>query len=117
MTPQSNFMILAPVDPAHEAELRRLLDSMNDGPGRVNRNNELVPFEQFDRLHFARLIILDDKTTADVGVYGLPTRAYPLYLASDAVLGLAEIKETDPDPASSPASTRRLSPQCDGRRS
>ena len=37
MTPQSNFMILAPIDPAREAELRRLLASMNDAPGRVER--------------------------------------------------------------------------------
>ena len=81
MTPQANFMVLAAIDPAREAELRRLLDSMNDAPGRVNPDNELVPFAQFDTLHFARLVILDDKTIQDVRVYGIPTRTYPLYLA------------------------------------
>ncbi len=35
MTPQSSFMVLAPIDPLREAELRRLLDSMNDAPGRL----------------------------------------------------------------------------------
>lgn len=82
MTPQSSFMILAPVNPQREAELRRLLESMNDAPGRVNAHNSLIPFGQFGRLHFARFVILDDKTLDDVRVYGgEPARAYPLYLA------------------------------------
>ena len=81
MTPQSNFMVLAPIDPARETELRQLLDSMNSAPGRVNPNNELIPFAEFDTLHFARFIILDDKTTEDVRVYGLIPRSYPAYLA------------------------------------
>lgn len=81
MTPQSSFMVLAPIDPAREAELRQLLDSMNTAPGRVNANNALIPFAQFDTLHFARLLILDDKTTGDVRVHGLPVQTYPLYLA------------------------------------
>jgi hypothetical protein len=82
MTPQSNFMILAPIDPTREAQLRRLLDSMNAAPGRVNVDNPLVPFAQFDTLHFARFVILDDKTLDDVRVYGGgPAPTYPLYLA------------------------------------
>jgi hypothetical protein len=81
MTPQSSFMVLAPIVPSREVELRRLLDSMNDAPGRVNANNALIPFGQFDTLHYARLLILDDKTIEDVRVYGLPVRTYPLYLA------------------------------------
>ena len=81
MTQQSPFMVLAPVVPARETELRRLLDSMNNAPGRVDPNNKLLPFAQFDQLHFARLLILDDKTTADVLEYGLSIRTYPLYFA------------------------------------
>lgn len=81
MTPQSAFMVLAPIDPRRESELRDLLASMNDGPGRVNADNALVPFARFDTLHFARFVILDDKTVEDVRVYGLPVRTYPLYLA------------------------------------
>ena len=81
MTPQSNFMVLAPIIPERETELRQLLDSMNLGPGQVDPNNALLPFAQFDTLHFARFVILDDKTTEDVRVYGLPPRSYPLYLA------------------------------------
>ena len=74
-------MVLAPIVPARETELRALLDSMNEAPGRVKANNALIPFEQFDRLHFARLLILNDQTTGDVGVYGLTPQTYPLYLA------------------------------------
>jgi len=62
MTPQTQFMILAPIIPAREAELRQLLASMNDAPGRVNPDNTLIPFAQFDTLHVARLLILDDQT-------------------------------------------------------
>ncbi|HEX5490453.1 MAG TPA: hypothetical protein VFX07_04280 [Candidatus Udaeobacter sp.] len=81
MTPQSNFMVLAPIIPEREAELRELLDSMNRGPGQVDPNNSLLPFAEFETLHFARFVILDDKTTEDVRVYGLAPRSYPLYLA------------------------------------
>ena len=81
MTPQATFMVVAAIDPAREADLRRLLASMNDSPGRVNANNALIPFGEFDTLHFARFVILDDKTLEDVRVYGLPVRTYPLYLA------------------------------------
>ena len=81
MTPQSNFMVLAPIIPDRETELRQLLDSMNHGPGQVDPNNSLLPFAEFDTLHFARFVILDDKTTEDLRVYGLAPRTYPLYLA------------------------------------
>src|SRR6478609_9705606 len=81
MTPQSNFMVLAPIIPERETELRQLLNSMNRGPGQVDPNNSLLPFAEFETLHFARFIILDDKTTEDIRVYGLTPRTYPLYLA------------------------------------
>ena len=82
MTPQANFTILAPIDPAREAELRRLLDSMNEAPGRVNANNPVIPFAQLDALHFARFVILNDGTLNDVRAYGgEPAPTYPLYLA------------------------------------
>ena len=40
-----------------------------------------MPFAEFETLHFARFIILDDKTTEDIRVYDLTPRTYPLYLA------------------------------------
>src|SRR5262245_52345397 len=81
MTPQGNFMILAPIVLSRLSELRSLLASLNKVPGRVNPNNPLVPFAQFDTLHFARFVILDDKTVGDLRIYGLPVRTHPLYLA------------------------------------
>jgi hypothetical protein len=81
MTPQSSFMILAPVEPRRAPELRRLLASMNNAPGRVNPQNALVPFGQFDTLHFARFLIVDDKTLDDIRAHGVAPRTYPVYLA------------------------------------
>lgn len=82
MTPQANFMVLAPIDPARRKELEQLLDSMNEAPGQVNAGNPLIPFTQFDTLHFARLVILNDGTLNDVRAYGGgPAPTYPLYLA------------------------------------
>src|SRR5580700_10261943 len=81
MTPQASFMILAPLDPERETSLRQLLASMNHAAGRVNPNNSLIPFGQFDKLHFARFLIVDDKTIDDSRAYHLPPVIYPLYLA------------------------------------
>ena len=81
MTPQSSFMVLASIDSKREMELRQLLDAMNRAPGRVDPDNDLISFAEFETLHFARFIILDDKTTEDIRVYGLAPRSYPLYLA------------------------------------
>ena len=55
MTPQSTFMILASIIPSREVDLRRLLDEMNNEPGRLNPMNAYVPFAQFDQIHFARI--------------------------------------------------------------
>lgn len=74
-------MVLATIDPPREAELRRLLDSMNHAPGRVNADNALFPFARFDMVHVARFLVVDDKTTEDVRVYGRTPGTYPLYLA------------------------------------
>lgn len=81
MTPQSSFMILATVTPSRETELRQLLASMNHAPGLLNPTNTLIPFGQFERLHFARILILDDQTLDDITAYGLPKVSYPTYLA------------------------------------
>jgi hypothetical protein len=80
MTPQSSFMIQATIKPEREAELRQLLDSLNQAPGHVDPFNSLVPFGRLDRLHFARFVILDDGTLEDITVYGLLRVNYPTYL-------------------------------------
>jgi hypothetical protein len=81
MIPQSSFMILAAITPSHEAELRRLLASMNRAPGLLDPLNTLIPFGRFAGLHFARIVILDDQTLDDITVYGMPRANYPAYLA------------------------------------
>ena len=81
MTPQFSFMVLATVIANRQAELRELLLSMNQTSGDANPANSIVPFAQIQRLHFARFVILDDGTSADISVYGLPAPAYPVYLA------------------------------------
>lgn len=81
MTPQDNLMILAPLIAERKEGLRRLLHSMNHAPGVVDRENALIPFGELDELHFARLVILDDRTLEDITVYKLPKPSYPTYLA------------------------------------
>jgi hypothetical protein len=81
MTPQSPFMVLAPVAQGREAALRALLDTMNSAPGLADPRNALLPFGDFECLHFARLVLLVDDTLGDVQTYGLPVAQVPAYLA------------------------------------
>src|SRR5262249_26874701 len=80
MTPQSNFMVAAPIAPGQEAPLRALLATMNDAPGVVNPNNALVPFARFDRLHVARFVILLDETLDDLKQYDTSLPDAPTWL-------------------------------------
>jgi hypothetical protein len=72
MTPQSNIMVVAPIIAGREAELRQLLASMNREPGVADPDNPLVPFGKITTLHFARFVVLVDKTREDLLVYGAP---------------------------------------------
>jgi len=81
VTPQSSFLVAAPIAPQREAELRRVLGSMNVSPGELDPRNALLPFAQFENVHFARLFIIDDATLADAEVFGIAPPSYPLYLA------------------------------------
>lgn len=80
MTPQSSFMILAPVADGREASLRELLASMTGRHGIADPANGLVPFGRFDRLHYARFAFLDAPTKDDVAVHGVPPLRWPLSL-------------------------------------
>jgi hypothetical protein len=77
MTPQGNFLVMAPVIPGREDELRQLLASMNATPGAADSQNALIPFGRFDRLHFARLLILTDPTADDIAIYDVPAPELP----------------------------------------
>lgn len=65
MTPQSNFLVAAPILAGHEPVLRALLATMNRAPGLVDPRNSLVPFAAFETLHVARFVILNDATLVD----------------------------------------------------
>ena len=81
MTPQSQFMVVAPLASGREASLRGLLETMNSAPGVADPDNEVLPFGQFDCLHFARLVVLDDATMTDPEAGGSPRPDFPVYLA------------------------------------
>lgn len=80
MTPQSAFMVTAPVAVGREADLRALLDSMNATPGSADPANRVLPFGAFEELHFARLALLDDTTAADLKVHDVPVPRFGTYL-------------------------------------
>lgn len=81
MTPQSQFMVVARVAPGRERSLRELLATMNAQPGMADPANAVVPFGQFERLHFARLAVLDDPTVGDIEAHAVPRPSLPVYLA------------------------------------
>lgn len=81
MTPQSQFMVVARVTPGRERSLRELLETMNSKPGMADPANAVLPFGQFERLHFARLAVLDDPTVGDIEAHDVPRPSLPVYLA------------------------------------
>lgn len=76
-------MIVAPISDAREEALRALLDTMNSPtePGMADPHNAVLPFGEFESIHYARLVIMQDETVGDIAVHGLPLRNYPTYLA------------------------------------
>ena len=80
LTPQSPFMVVAPVADGREAELRALLASMNALPGMADPDNALVPFGRFERLHVARFLVLEAPTADDIVVYDIPPSPWPTSL-------------------------------------
>jgi len=81
MTPQDHFLVAAPIAAGKEADLRALLASMNAAPGMADPRNAVVPFGAFERLHFARLVVLDDALQADLEAYGVRPARLPTCLA------------------------------------
>jgi hypothetical protein len=81
MTPQSNFMIVAPVRDGQLDELRALLATMNRFIAHADPDNTLVPFGKFERLHFARFIIIEAKTADEIKAFGVTPRPWQPSLA------------------------------------
>ncbi len=74
-------MVAAPIRPGQQQDLRALLETMNRLPGIADPANKLVPFAEFRTLHYARFVILDDRTLDDLKAYGEPFPDAPVYLA------------------------------------
>lgn len=81
MTPQSDFMIVAPVRACRIKDLTALLESMTSRPGMADPKNSIVPFEKFEGLHYARFVILDDQTLDDLACFGMEVPKFPSTLA------------------------------------
>jgi hypothetical protein len=81
MTPQSEFLVLAPVRPEALNDLRALLATLNAKPGHADPDNPVVPFGGFPTLHMARFVVLEDQTLDDLTAFGAAYRDAPVYLA------------------------------------
>lgn len=81
MTPQSSFMIVAAVRDGQLKDLQALLASMNNLPGHAEPNNNLIPFEKFDRVHFARFVIIEARTAHEIREFGVTPRPWRPTLA------------------------------------
>ena len=57
MTPQSNFMIVAPIAAGQADALRALLATMNRQPGNADPENMIVPFHRLESAGYAVTVI------------------------------------------------------------
>lgn len=74
-------MLVAPLAAGREASLRALLATMNATPGTSDPHNSIVPFAAIERLHFARLVLLDDELQVDLDMLGVPRPRLPTVLS------------------------------------
>lgn len=81
VTPQSQFMLVAQVSSGLELGLRELLKTMNSKAGMADPANAILPFGEFERLHFVRFVVLDDPTLGDIEAHAVPRPRLPVYLA------------------------------------
>lgn len=81
MTPQSAFMIVATIEEGALDELRELLSGMNQLPVFADPGNSVIPFGRFDRLHTARLVIVESHTLDEIREFGVSPRPWRPALA------------------------------------
>jgi hypothetical protein len=81
VTPQGHFTVIAQIATGRGDALREVLEHMSSVPGISDPANDILPFGTFERLHFARLVVLDDSTLADIEIYGVQPPPVPTYLA------------------------------------
>ncbi len=81
MTPQSEFLVLAPIRPEAVGPLRAVLAGMTAAPGQADPRNAIVPFGAFPTLHVARFVVLEDETRGDLEAFGQTPGDLPVHLA------------------------------------
>jgi hypothetical protein len=104
MIPQDNFIVAAVVANDRVAPLRALLATMTlpGVPGAADPANAILPFCNFDTVHFARLVVLEDNALADRAPYAQLPRTEPTYLClmvdcdDDATLLLKRVAQQCP---------------------
>jgi hypothetical protein len=82
MIPQDNLIVVAAVADECVAQLRALLTTMTlpGFPGAADPKNPILPFGEFDAIHFARLVVLKDNTLGDRAPYPNLPKKEPTYL-------------------------------------
>jgi hypothetical protein len=82
MIPQDNFIVVAPVPDERVGPLRALLATMTlpGFPGTADPKNPILPFGEFDEIHFARLVVLEDHTLGDRVSYPQLPKTEPTHL-------------------------------------
>src|SRR3954447_26839397 len=82
MIPQDNFIVVAAIPDEHVEPLRTLLATMtlSGFPGTAEPKNPILPFGEFDAIHFARLVVLEDHTLGDRAPYRELPKDEPTYL-------------------------------------
>jgi hypothetical protein len=82
VTPQDHLIIVAVVANERVADLRALLATMTlqGFPGAADPANAIFPFGQFETIHFARFVVLEDHTLGDRAVYPELPITEPVYL-------------------------------------
>jgi hypothetical protein len=71
MTPQDHLIVVSAVRNERVADLRAFLATMTlpGFPGAADPVNAIFPFGRFETIHFARLVVLEDRTLGDRAVY------------------------------------------------
>ena len=69
MITQDTFMVVAPIVTEKKGDLLALLATMNEKPGQADPANPVLPFGEFQELHFARFVVLDNPTLGDLAYY------------------------------------------------
>lgn len=107
-------MVVAALADGRESSLRELLAAMNVLPGMADPANPLLPFGEFENLHYARFALLPDTTLGDLEAFGLARPQVPVYLSflgecdGPAAMQLAEFAQRAGD------GLRRIFGHCEG---